>query len=126
MTPELVFVGGSFVVGVAQMAEAWFLIRDRGRLSAAVAATSTVEFAWAVFCAYLLVTGRLEFARWLAITFLVYMVGGAIIAGAIGYHMGRHSPPTTTELDPFPIRYAWVGGVFGAAFAAAALFLLAA
>ena len=126
MTLELFFVAGSFVVGVAQMAEAWFLIRDRGRLSAAVAVTSTIEFAWAVFCVYMLVTGRLEFSRWLAITFLVYMVGGTIIGGAIGYHMGRHSHPTTPELDPFPIRYVWVGGVFGAAFAAASLFLLAA
>lgn len=125
MTLELFFVAGSFVVGVAQMAEAWIIRRDGGRLSAAVVATSTIEFVWAVFCAYLLVTGRVEFARWLAITFLAYMVVGTIIGGVIGYHMGRHSPPTAPELDPFPIRYAWIGGVFGAAFAAAALYLLA-
>ena len=122
MTLELFFVGGSFVVGVAQMAEAWILIREQGRLSPAVAATSTVEFAWAVFCVYLLVTDRLEFARWLAIMFLAF-IPVAIVVGILADLDWFKRPSDTVRV---PRSVAWLGGVFGAAYAAAALFLLAA
>lgn len=104
------------------MAEAWILIRERGQLSAAVAATSTVEFAWAVFCVYLLVTGRLEFARWLAIMFLAF-IPVAIVVGILADLDWFKHPSDTVRV---PRSVAWLGGVFGAAYAAAALFLLAA
>lgn len=104
------------------MAEAWILIRERGQLSAAVAATSAVEFAWAVFCVYLLVTGRLEFARWLAIMFLAF-IPVAIVITILADPDWFKRPSDTVRV---PRRVAWLGGVFGAAYAAAALFLLAA
>lgn len=104
------------------MAEAWILLRDRGRLSAAVAATSTVEFAWAVFCVYLLVTGRLEFARWLAIMFLAY-IPVAIVIGILADLEWFKRPSDTVRV---PRSVAWMGGAFGAAYAAASLILLAA
>lgn len=109
------------MVGVSQMAEAWILIRERGRLSAAVAATSTVEFAWAVFCVYLLVTGRLEFARWLAIMFLAYIPVGIVVGIRADPDLHTRTPDTIRV----PGSVAWLGGVFGAAYAAAALVLLA-
>lgn len=119
---ELFFVGGSFVVGVSQIVEAWILTREQGRLGAAVAATSTVEFAWAVFCVYLLVAGRLEFARWLAIMFLAYIPIGIIVGIRADPDLHTRTPDTIRV----PTSVAWLGGAFGAAYATAALFLLAA
>ncbi|MGK2935921.1 MAG: hypothetical protein ACSLFE_11870 [Gemmatimonadaceae bacterium] len=122
MTLELFFVAGSFVVGVSKMAEAWILIREQGRPIASVAATSTIEFAWAVFCVYLLVTGRLEFARWLAIMYLAYIP----VEIAVGFRADPDVHTRTPDTFRVPGSVAWLGGVFGGAYAAAALLFLAA
>lgn len=122
MTVELFFVAGSFVVGVGQVVEAWIIRRDGGEMRAPMAAFSLVEFAWAAFSAYLLVTGRLEFARWLAIMFLAG-IPLAIVIGIL-------ADPKVFTREPEEIRVpkaaALFGGVFGALFATTALFLLAA
>ena len=121
MTVELFFVAGSFVVGVAQMAEASILLREGGKLRAAVAASSALEFAWAVFCVYLLVTGRLEFARWLAIMFLAYIPVAIFVSIRADPDLFTRTP----ENVRVPKVVAWMGGAFGAAYAAGALVLLA-
>ena len=120
-TLELFFVAGSFVVGVSQVVEAWILLRQQGRLSAAVAASSSLEFVWAVFCMYLLVAGRLELARWLAIMFLAYIPIGIIV----GIRVGPDPRTSTPDTIRVPKSVAWMGGTFGVAFAALALFFLA-
>ena len=121
MTLELFFVGGSFVIGVSQMAEAWLLLRQQGRPSAAVFVSSSVEFVWTLFCVYLLVTGGLEFSRWLAIMFLAYIPVGVIV--------GIRADPNLDTITPDSIRVprsvALFGGVFGAVYATAALVFLA-
>lgn len=121
MTLELFFVGASFVVGVAQMAEAWVLVREQGKLVAATAASSALEFGWAVFCVYLLVTGRLEFARWLAIMFLAYIPVAILVSVRADPGLFTRTPETVRV----PKVVAWTGGMFGAAYAAGALVLLA-
>ena len=121
MTLELFFVGGSFVVGVSQMAEARILLRLQGRLSTGTAVTSAVEFLWAVFCVYLLVTASLEFSRWLAIMFLAYIPIG-IIVGIRASPDLRTSTPDTLQV---PRSVASLGGMFGAAYAIAALVAIA-
>ncbi len=121
MTLELFFVGASFVVGVSQMAEAWVLLREGGKLRAAVAASSALEFVWVVFCVYLLVTGRLEYARWLAMMFLVYFPVAIFVSMRTDPDLFRRTPETLRV----PKVVAWMGGAFGAAYALGALVLLA-
>lgn len=121
MTVELFFVAGSFVVGVAQMAEASILLREGGKLGAASAVSSALEFAWAVFCVYLTFADRLEFSRWLAIMFLAYI--------PVAIFVCVRADPDLFTRAPEPLRVPkvvpWMGGAFGAACALGALVLLA-
>jgi hypothetical protein len=67
------------------------------------------------------VTGRLEFARWLAIMFLAYIPVGIVVSICADPGLFTRTPETVRV----PKVSAWMGGAFGAAYAAGALVLLA-
>lgn len=121
LTAELFFVGGSFVIGVIQMVEARALLRQRGNLFAGmVPYTSAIEFLWTLFALFLLVTGRLDSARWLAIMLLVY----SPIAILAAFLLDPEDFKRTSSEMRAPKAGAWLGGLFGALYASAALVFL--
>lgn len=86
-----------------------------------MAATSALEFSWLIFCIYLLVAGRLESAQWLAILFIA-LSAAAIVCIVVTDPHGYKKPPEEVRV---PTITAYIGGLFGAAYAIAALVFLA-
>lgn len=122
MTVDLFFVAGSFVIGVMQIVEARALLQQRGDLGGMVPYSSAVEFLWTLFAVYVLVTGRLDSARWLAIMLLAYSVMASIAAFMLDPQLREGPPPDGFRV---PKVGAWISGLFGALYAsAAAMFLI--
>jgi hypothetical protein len=120
MTLELFFIAGSFVIGVVELVEARTLLRQAGALRGAVVYTSAVEFLWAILCLYLLAAGRLEASRWLAIMFIAYIPVSSIVS-ILADRTILDKPPDAIRV---PKVVAYMGGLFGAAYAIAALSFL--
>jgi len=122
MTLELFFVAGSFVVGVGQVVEAWVVRRNGDQLIGPMAVFLGVEFSWAVFAWYVAATSRLEYSHWLALMFVAYIP----LSIAIGFLADPKVLTRESEEMRVPKAASLFGAVFGASFAAAALYLLAA
>lgn len=110
-------------MGVAQVVEARILLRQGGALLGSVAWLSGAEFLWTLFGLYLLVTGRLESARWLGIMFLAY-IPVAIVVGMVADPRLIKDPPPPEALR-VPRAGIYLGGFFGVSYAIAALAFLA-
>lgn len=120
MTLELFFIAGSFVIGVVELVEARTLLRQAGALRGAVVYTSAVEFLWTILCLYLLAAGRLEASRWLAIVFIAY-IPVSIMVSVLADRTILDKPPDAMRV---PKVVAYMGGLFGATYAIAALYFL--
>jgi hypothetical protein len=136
------FLWGCVVVGAMQAIEAVRLMRNGGQLAVQNLWVAGVECIWLIACVVLLLfvdesagisTSNAE--RWLALTYIVFLVAITLLAKKLGYYDGMQAriekankeQPDSFGLEEMRLQPALVlpSVVFGSSFAGAALWILA-
>lgn len=136
------FLWGCVVVGAMQAIEAVRLIRNGGQLAVHNLWVAGVECLWLIACVVLLLfvdesagVGVSNAERWLALTYIVFLVAITLLAKKLGYYDGMQArleqasknQPGSFGLEQMRLQPALVlpSVVFGCGYAGTALWLLA-
>ena len=108
---------GSVGVGIAQVADAVALVRNKNRIAAMAIAFSFAEYIWAGVSFFVWQQAEEPFPHWLPAVFIAYVLS-FMAAGLFIAVTHRNSERAV------PNHLAVAGGVFGAFFALASTFAL--
>ena len=114
------YVHLSMLVGAVQIADAAFLLKCKGKITNAVVWFSFFEYAWAVYSAIEATSEASHTPQWLPISFIGWIVVGALTGAVItARNKNKHTLPT------IPLWSVVGGGLFGLYFLTASMWLAA-